>query len=93
MATNSKTQSISNCISADFQATGDNKEAPGRWSLCYDIEGKELSFSVNLNPPIGLMDASMNLSSTISPTGLNDMITYLYQVKNLIASGSNNNNG
>jgi hypothetical protein len=88
-----KAQDISNCVSAPLDEVSDS--SPGKWSLCYNSTQNLLSFSVMLNPPAGLIEASTPLSSSIDSDGLNDMINYLYQVKNQMQkqkkSGNNSN--
>ncbi|BFT29933.1 hypothetical protein D210916BOD24_11090 [Alteromonas sp. D210916BOD_24] len=76
----SKTQDISNCVSAPFDEV--DSTSPGKWSLCYNGAQNLLSLSVSLSPPAGLIESSTPLSSTINSEGLTSMINYLYQVKN-----------
>ncbi len=70
-------QDISNCLNAPFDPT--NGTSPGSWSLCYNQHQNNLSLSIHLAQPGGMME-SAPLVSTIDSDGLKGMIEFLYQV-------------
>ncbi len=81
---------VSSCISGNFSVLNNQPDESSRWSFCYNKSENSACMSVFVSTPPLIIDNSLqHLESDLSVDDINQLITWLYQVKNQMSQAQN----